>query len=726
MTVNDVEHNTKKAIKFLEAFRPEGHMNIVSIDPNSGNVTGVTRPVGHGDLHDFIQKNNDKRNLYFTVNEPKPDAPDGKLKKEHIDKIHAVWIDADPDKKKDFAQERVRLKKFAGELKDRSEPPTYITDSGGGIQAFWLLNEPIDASHTEDAEARSRSLSETYETDSVHNVDRLMRIPFTYNMPTAKKKGRKKALATVLHASSVKGTRYQNHDFIIPVYKKENSKDFDHTELNMDEITKPVPDELKKKFSTLLIKNRKVHDIWNNNITKPSRSERDFTLCKELKWAGFTMQETAHIMWNFKHGKNKQLTQREITRCYNRVESPFTGLSDDYIDKINKQVNPLTEQRRSIYDTSDIIYASNATLLSSGVPLFKKLLDLETLAISFGPSNSGKSFLMLSMALHLAAGRNWAGYKCKKQMSVLYVATEAGTAFAKRVIAARDAMGLKDASIKELPFAYYPARLDLLNNKDDVKKICERIKTLEKDTDTKCGMVVIDTMSAAFGGGNENSSEDAPKFLNNMADIVSSMKVTVNVIHHTGKDESAGARGHSSLKGNVDTQIRIKSERRKDKYIRSFVPEKQRDDETGGQTKFGLQIVELAKDEDGDPITTCSVVFENDAGFSDVAPTILEMMDEGEKALYLALKAYVDNGLNPDITGKTPQQMVSLICYDIRYNKGFICDKEGYIDPTPLPLLSKPNKNWLKTFRKVRGNFIENEYPLENELNQLLSMCGGT
>lgn len=213
MAENNNESNNKKAWSFLKAFRnSQAPINIVAIDPNSLNVSAITRPVGGESIFKFIERNNGKRNLYFMVNTPADGAPDDKLKKEQVAFINAVWIDADPEKNKSFEDERVRLMLFADRLAEGDHPPTYIVDSGGGFQAFWVLENPVEA--TEDnvklCEALSRGLADQYGTDRVHNVDRIMRIPFTWNMPTKKKleQGRKMTLSTIKHASSRTGVRY--------------------------------------------------------------------------------------------------------------------------------------------------------------------------------------------------------------------------------------------------------------------------------------------------------------------------------------------------------------------------------------------------------------------------------------------------------------------------------------------------------------------------------------
>lgn len=210
---NNDPKNSKKAWGFLKAFfNPDAPVNLIAIDPDSGEILGITRNVLDKRIYQFIERNNGEKNLYFMVNTPCKNAPDNKLKKEHVEFINGVWIDADPVKDNPFDEERIRLKELVEDLKKSTYAPTYIIDSGGGFQAFWLLKKPVQATseNIELYEAYSRGLAAQYNTDNVQNIDRIMRIPYTWNLPTAKKKAlkRKKAKANVLYAETRKGIRY--------------------------------------------------------------------------------------------------------------------------------------------------------------------------------------------------------------------------------------------------------------------------------------------------------------------------------------------------------------------------------------------------------------------------------------------------------------------------------------------------------------------------------------
>lgn len=623
--------NTKKAVTFLKTMFPGKRVNVTVIDPDTKVVTAITRHVDSEDIPNFIEQNNGKGNIYYSVNTPADDAPDNKLKKEHIKEINAVWIDADPvkcpkgaDAKEHFAQERKRLYKFAEELARSDNPPTVITDSGGGIQAFWMLDKPVPVTDKtmHEYEALSRGLSEQYGTDNVQNIDRIMRIPYTWNMPTDKKKnqGRKKALARYKKTGNPY-TPDQLHGFIKPSYAVDTGADSSHIELNGLGLTSDVnidaiPDTLKDKI---------IHGVPDDD----DRSKAFYHVICVLQNMRFSVDSIYSLLAAYPNGIAKKYAQRKDLRA--QVEKCFSKAI-----AANAISNDFSQIKEKLISSSSFISVGEATWQDSGVPLYKYFMNRETVAVMYGPSNSGKSFLVLDYALHLATGLDWAGYKCKKKMAVLYICAESGSSFGKRVVAARRKLGLSEnVPLHEIPFAYYTARLDLLNNKEHLKKIEQLIDELEKVSGFKCGLVVIDTLSAAFGGGNENS-EDMTKFVNNMADIKFSKKVTPLIIHHEGKNKNAEARGHSSLKCNIDTEIKVSSI---DDNKGTFQSTKQRDDEKGKPSKFCRQVVPLGQDDDGDNVTSCAVYYNTD-DFIDSHFDDTDEFDGNHRAALLTVQAF--------------------------------------------------------------------------------------
>lgn len=750
MAEKTISSNTKKAVKFLQSFRSQGYHNLVAIDPQTEKVTGITRPVGHQDLYDFIEKHNDNQNLYYSVNEPKPDAPDDKLKKDNIKSINGVWVDMDPDKSKPFEDERKRVLSFADSLKSTETPPTYIVDSGGGIQAFWLFEKPFAATHKAigNAEALNRGLQEKFDTDIVHNVDRIMRIPFTTNIPTKKKQGRERATAKIIHADSPTGKRYKSLPFK-PSYKTENSKDFEHTDLDMVAMRKEIPDDLMEKFKAFLNRNKKAHDLYYGIIEKPSRSEYDFTLTQELKWDGFTLNETANILYHFTFGKNKDLTRREIIRCYNRVENPFEGLSQSECEKIAAQTNPILAARKQGKPLDidlkqhgfSFVHASMLDWRYSGRPIYKDFMYEKAITVVYGQSNVGKSFAVADIAGHIALAKNWGKLKFKpknkdkspKQIGVAYICAEAGPSFGKRIKALEKRLGINSKNGDYFPFYIETKQPGFAKDRNDAEKIVKAIQKLEEDTGIKIGLVVVDTLATTFEGGNENSSEDMGMYIANMKYIQHYADTGILIVHHSGKDQAAGARGHSSLRAATDTELEVISEQKGERYYRYIKVKKQREGQNDMIIKFGLQVTELGKDEDDDPIDTCYVVLEDDTEFSDLVPNKEDQLSGNRKWAYLALKLYDHLDANPDIEfPKKSKTMKAALFHCLKEDmfecrgfkqwnedecRGFMLQMQCSIfDYDNLEMTSARN-----VFRAVLKEMLQDEYVEKNDIYQLVN-----
>jgi hypothetical protein len=116
-------------------------------------------------------------------------------------------------------------------------------------------------------------------------------------------------------------------------------------------------------------------------------------------------------------------------------------------------------------------------------------------------------------------------------------------------------------------------------------------------------LLIVDTASRALAGGNENAPDDMGALVRSVDRLRDELHCHVVLVHHTGKDQSRGARGHSLLRAAVDTEIEVI--RWSD--ISSATITKQRDGISGERISFRLRQVVLGQDEDGDPVTSCVV-----------------------------------------------------------------------------------------------------------------------
>ena len=211
------------------------------------------------------------------------------------------------------------------------------------------------------------------------------------------------------------------------------------------------------------------------------------------------------------------------------------------------------------------------------------------LSVLYGPSNSGKTFVAVDLAAHVASGTPWRGHKIKPG-PVVYVAAEGGGGIRNRISAIRQAA---PDLLAGADFSLLPTNLDL-HQPGDAMALCEAMPT------EKAALVVIDTMARCMGSGDENSARDVAQFVINLDAIRERTGAHVLVVHHSGKNADAGARGSSALRAAVDTEIAISEGK--------ITCEKQRDMEIPDRLFFSLETVTLGTDQDGDPVRSAVVV----------------------------------------------------------------------------------------------------------------------
>ena len=224
--------------------------------------------------------------------------------------------------------------------------------------------------------------------------------------------------------------------------------------------------------------------------------------------------------------------------------------------------------------------------------LVKGLLPSEGIGALFGPSGSGKSFLIIDLLMHLCLGRDWFGYKIHKKHTVLYLALEGGAGVRNRVEAY-----LKHNAINETDNFF--TIIDSFDIRQQFGDLIETVKEI------KPSIIVIDTLNQSAAGCDENSNVDMSLIVSRAKIIADAIKGLVLLVHHTGKDASKGLRGHSSLNAALDVAIEVQAETVK--TPRFFKITKSKDGACGDGLAFKLKSIDLGVDADGDAITSCVV-----------------------------------------------------------------------------------------------------------------------
>lgn len=226
--------------------------------------------------------------------------------------------------------------------------------------------------------------------------------------------------------------------------------------------------------------------------------------------------------------------------------------------------------------------------------VIKGVLPHAELAVLYGESGSGKSFMALDMGAAVARGIEWRGNKVR-QGKVVYIAAEGANGFRNRLraYAHQHALDLKDVPLHVIHAA--PNLLEKADALDVAKAILAVVG--------KPGLIIIDTLAQTMPGGNENAGEDMGKALAHCRGLHRATGGLVMLVHHSGKDASKGARGWSGLRAAADVELEVC--RADDDRVLTVT--KQKDGDDGGEYGFKLETVLVDFDLDGDEVTSCVV-----------------------------------------------------------------------------------------------------------------------
>jgi hypothetical protein len=224
--------------------------------------------------------------------------------------------------------------------------------------------------------------------------------------------------------------------------------------------------------------------------------------------------------------------------------------------------------------------------------LIKDILVDGGIATIYGESGSSKSFLAIDLALHLASGSEWFGLPVSREIPVVYTALEGFRGVAKRIKGWCKKNGTSPTNMLTTHDTL------LLGQNGSVDDFINHYKKKQFHS----GMVIIDTLNMACPNIEENSASEMSGVIRKAKLITEQLNSTVLIIHHSGKDESRGMRGSSSLKASMDTIIFVKKDSNGNF---EWTLEKSKDSECG--IRYGYRLETLELDVYGEVETTCTV-----------------------------------------------------------------------------------------------------------------------
>ena len=217
--------------------------------------------------------------------------------------------------------------------------------------------------------------------------------------------------------------------------------------------------------------------------------------------------------------------------------------------------------------------------------LVDQLIPKSGLSVLFGKPGTGKTFWALLLAASIGAGKKFFGREVVLS-DVVYLASEGSAGLKLRCDAIHKVYKFEHPKV-----FFLPIQLDLQSNSSDCELLVKEINR----HGIKPALIIVDTLSRAFGGGDENSSASMGSFIGHITNLQQQLNTAVLLIHHSGKSEDRGARGHSSLNAAADAEFelqRLSELGDSDRHIKVIV-KKQKDGEDGLEFFFRLDSVQL-------------------------------------------------------------------------------------------------------------------------------------
>ena len=344
------------------------------IDPRKDHAAPLcATPTDTSGVKTWLEKYIGKQNLYFTIN-PSKSSMNRKPAEHEIEQFEYAHVDCDPLPGESAEAARKRHREA---LKALPYPPTLLWDTGNGVAAAWRIKKPVkltDSTAIASCKAINLGLIDALGgkakgVDHCQNLDRLLRIPYTLNIPDRRKRaaGRKEEMA-----GNVK--HHPDHVYDVNDLPRRNGRNPDNVR-SIPEIGAPQP---TLDLETLDVPERIKIIIKQGKI--PGKTKKDDSrsaweceaVCTMIR-AGVADEIILGILTDGQYGISERVLERpnpeqyarkEIIRLRNRIDA---AILDDFPEsnETSDVLDDLVERTR-LDPTAP--FASNALKALAALP----------------------------------------------------------------------------------------------------------------------------------------------------------------------------------------------------------------------------------------------------------------------------------------------------------------------------------------------------------------------
>lgn len=275
-----------------------------------------------------------------------------------------------------------------------------------------------------------------------------------------------------------------------------------------------------------------------------------------------------------------ELAEQHSHGQFTQAEVWFDQLPDE-------QDNPFAQvELNSPKDTYRLLTIDEIMNRPLPIWLVERHIPEKSVGFIYSEPGAGKSFLAIDIGLSVAHGlAQWQGDPIKQtdDAVVIYIAAEGSFDFGTRVRAWLKARGLSGNSSKR--FYMIEQTINFMSG-EDVERL---LRTLRSVQPSRPVLVIVDTVSRALPGADENLQKDMTLFVRACDAVRDAFNCAVLGIHHAGK--SGDMRGSTVLLGAGDFVFRLS--RKKGATIGHLTCEKQKAAPDGWEEPYRFDVVHL-------------------------------------------------------------------------------------------------------------------------------------
>ncbi len=578
---DDRDDDLNRAVDFLATVATGGLIAVVAIPPDGGGATGATfQTVGESkELRGFLEAHAGKAGLYYTLNQPKPVAEqtgkNGRLREADVAAIRGIVVDLDPNPAVEateggYERERERLLSIATSWRHNVfASATAAIDSGNGVQIVWLFAEPLpnDPATRDRVKAQAKGLGDRLGGDRVHSIEHPFRIPFTENVPNAKKlaKGRKRTRARLIYFSPDTTATLADLNMAAPPAPVVEHAPIDPIDLDYAAVLaaasgEPLPAHLGPYRDALA--------PLAASLAGSNRSDRDFAIAARCIEEGLTNPtELAQVVFavaperlleDGDRGRGEYYASHTITKALGRTRPKPQTQPDTWFTG----APAIRAEAWSVSSLCVVRGLVNPQKIGVRQWLVQPRLPIGDVCQCTGEPGISKSTLALRDALIVSTGRedllrgagaNGSPISDERLHAsgpvVIYNAEDRLDEMQRRLAAAQRHYGLTDQDMIHAVILWSGVDhgvLKIMERRNGDRGALTRADGADhlEETIRAHGAIlaVLDPQISLLVGGQENSNDDADSLMQALAVMAARCRASITVVHHTSK-ATRGAAG---------------------------------------------------------------------------------------------------------------------------------------------------------------------------------------